>query len=575
MGSNKKKIFKKEIRKTFILYAVAPILIFTILSYNFLMLYGQRLIKNQNIATNNTVSALIEEELGRYIKGTEELSQDDKISGYINDVSNQTITNQKDIYELLYGFVNDQQIKSIFHITDSKGSSIITNSFYESPYNDYEIFLTGIFKQMKRNPQRTIRMINRVQLEGNMRTIYSIGRAISYEGETVGYIIFDLLESSWDEIIYSNDIDIIAITDPYKNAIKATNNLILDRMGKFKYKIHKHKYAYIRTAEKYYIYQSDILDGEISVFTLTSMRFINQFYFVGIIFLLILFSILTVAIVYISKSMSINKTKSIDELLHAIKAVQEGHLDFRVNITSNDEFELIGNYFNDMIVRLKALLNKNNELVNRNRMSEIMQLEAQFNPHFLFNALETLKYMIRIDTEKAVEMVVGLASLLRYSINYEDGNIYIRTDIKYIEDYLMIQKYRFNKRLEYIINIEEDTKDCVVPKLIIQPMIENAINHGYSKKEKLNIELNTFIDKNKLVLEIIDDGDGFSKERLEEIVASLSQEGLETNHIGLYNVYRRIQLLYGDQYGFHIESVQGEGTKVTIYLPILRGGECD
>ena len=139
----------------------------------------------------------------------------------------------------------------------------------------------------------------------------------------------------------------------------------------------------------------------------------------------------------------------------------------------------------------------------------------------------------------------------------------------------MIQKYRFNKRLEYVINIEEGTRDCVVPKLIIQPMIENAINHGYAKKEKLYIELNIFTEENKLVLEIIDDGDGFSKERLEEIVTSLSQDGLETNHIGLYNVSRRIQLLYGEQYGLHIDSVQGEGTKVTIYLPILRGGETD
>lgn len=119
------------------------------------------------------------------------------------------------------------------------------------------------------------------------------------------------------------------------------------------------------------------------IFTLTSMRFINQFYLVGLIFLLILFSMLSIVIIYISKGMSANKTKSIDELLYAIKKVQEGDFDFCVNIDSNDEFELIGNYFNDMIIRLKQLISKNNELVNRNRMSEIMQLEAQFNPNVI------------------------------------------------------------------------------------------------------------------------------------------------------------------------------------------------
>lgn len=113
------------------------------------------------------------------------------------------------------------------------------------------------------------------------------------------------------------------------------------------------------------------------------MRFINQFYLVGLIFLLILFSMLSIVIIYISKGMSANKTKSIDELLYAIKKVQEGDFDFCVNIDSNDEFELIGNYFNDMIIRLKQLISKNNELVNRNRMSEIMQLEAQFNPNVI------------------------------------------------------------------------------------------------------------------------------------------------------------------------------------------------
>lgn len=575
MEKNKRKVFKKEIRKTFILYAVTPILIFSILSYNFLMLYSQKLIKNQNIETNNTVSKAIEDEINNYINGIEDIAQSYKISSYVGDKNKQNISNQKDIYELLYTFIHRQKIKSIFYITDTQANSIITNNFYELPYNNYEIFLTGLFKQMKQNPNETIAMINRVQLEMNMRTIYSIGRAITYNGEVVGYIVFDLLESDWDNIIYNNDIDIIAITDIHKNAITATNNLILDKIGKFKPHNVNNNYVYIRDMEKYYLYQSEILDGKILVFTLTSMRFTKRFYSVGLIFLLLLFLLLSIVIICVSKKISINKTKSIDELLYAIKKVQEGNLDFNINITSNDEFELIGDYFKDMMIKLKALLNKNSELIDRNRMSEIMQLEAQFNPHFLFNALETIKYMIKFDGQKAVQMVVGLASLLRYSINYGDGNVDIKTDIKYIKDYLMIQKYRFNKRLEYVIIIEDNTQDCVVPKLIIQPVIENAITHGYSKKENLKIELKAFIEKDQLILEIIDNGDGFSKERLEEVIKLLNREDLETNHIGLYNVHRRIQLLYGKQYGIQIESVYGEGTKVTIYLPILRGGGND
>lgn len=573
MIENKRKVFKEEIRKTFILYAVTPILIFSILSYNFIMFYGERVIKNQNIEINSVISKMIEEEITHYIAQVEELSSSPLIVNYINNADK--INNQASIYEMLYSFINNQKIRSIFYITDNNGNTIIDNSFCESPYNTYEIFLSGIFKQMKQRPDETIAMINRVQLDSNIRTIYSIGKAIVHEGKIVGYIVFDLLENDWNNIIYKYDLDIVVITDRHKNAIISTNNLILDSLGKFRFKLYKNKYIYIRDEEKYYIHQSKLANGNILIFTLTSMRFIDRFYLVGLIFLLILFLMLSIVIIYISKGISASKTKSIDELLYAIKKVQEGDLEFCVHIDSNDEFELIGNYFNDMIIKLKQLISKNNELVNRNRMSEIMQLEAQFNPHFLFNTLETLKYMIKIDTQKAVQIVVGLANLLRYSINYEDGNVSIRRDIRYIEDYLMIQKYRFNKRLEYTIDIQEEAMDCTVPKLIIQPIIENSINHGYSRKENLKISLRIFIEKGKLVLEIVDDGDGISKERLEEILTALKQENLEYNHIGLYNVHRRIQLLYGMDYGIHINSVYNEGTNVTIYLPIIRGEDND
>ena len=570
MEMGKPKVFKEEIRKTFILYAVTPILIFSILSYNFLMLYGQGLMKKQNIETNIYISDLIEEEINKYNDIVDHISKSYKIGRYIQDTGDQSIKKQADIYELVYNFNNQQKIKSIFYITDTKGTPIISNNFYDYPYNNYEIFLAGIFKQMKQNPDEIIGMINRVQLENNIRSIYSMGKAITYDNEVVGYVIFDLLEQDWDQIIYSNNVNIVAIMDRHKNCIITTNQLILDSMGKFRAKIYKNKYTYIGNMEKYYIYETPILDGKIIISTLTSTGFISRFYIVGLIFLFILFFMLSIVIINISKKIAINKTKSMDELLDAIKEVQKGNLNFEVNITSNDEFELMGNYFNDMISRIKDLISKNNELINRNRMSEIMQLEAQFNPHFLFNALETLKYMIKIDSQKAVQMVVGLASLLRYSINYEDESTDIKKDIKYIEDYLMIQKYRFNKRLEYIIDIEENTRSCRVPKLIIQPIIENAINHGYAKKDTLKIELNTFIEGEKLILEIRDNGDGFSKERLKEIVDLLNEENVETNHIGLYNVHRRIQLLYGNKYGLHIESAAGEGTRVTIYLPIIR-----
>lgn len=250
MRENKRKVFKEEIRKTFILYAVTPSLVFSILSYNFIMFYGEMLIKKQNIDTNYSVSKMIEEEITNYIAQVEKLSYLPQITNYINNTDN--INNQSSIYKMLYRFINSQKIRSVFYITDNKGSTIIDNSFCESPYNNYEIFLSGIFKQMKQRPNETIAMSNRIQLDSNIRTVYSIGRAIVYREEIVGYIIFDLLENDWNNIIYKYDLDIIVITDQYKNAIISTNNLILDTLGKFRFQIYNNKYIYKRHGKVLY-----------------------------------------------------------------------------------------------------------------------------------------------------------------------------------------------------------------------------------------------------------------------------------------------------------------------------------
>ncbi len=145
---------------------------------------------------------------------------------------------------------------------------------------------------------------------------------------------------------------------------------------------------------------------------------------------------------YISKK----KTQSITQFIDSINRVKDGDLKAFVNINTGDEFQLIGDQFNEMLRRLDLLIGKNNELLDRNRIAEMKQLESQFNPHFIFNTLETLKYMITVDQEKAMEMIVKFANLLRYSIDYEMKTIALEKDIMYLNNYLALQKFRYNQK---------------------------------------------------------------------------------------------------------------------------------
>jgi len=162
---------------------------------------------------------------------------------------------------------------------------------------------------------------------------------------------------------------------------------------------------------------------------------------------------------------------------------------------------------------------------------------------------------------------MGFGVILRYSIDYESKDILLDQDLDYLNSYLMIQKYRYNKRLSYQFKIDANVKELIVPKLILQPIIENCINHGYKEKDTLRIDI-TIKRRNMILIAIVqDDGDGIDEETLEKIRKSLSNPEDNPGHIGVINVHRRIQLMYGEEYGLELESEIGIGTKVTIKLP--------
>ncbi|MCP4177487.1 MAG: hypothetical protein GY756_06955 [bacterium] len=563
MGIQKRKFFKKEIRRTFILYALIPTLIFAVLIFSILFIYFRYMIKEQNRENNTDVSIFLKHEITIYKNELNNISNSDKILPVLEKKN----PDKSIAYEYLYDFVNRCKLKSVFYIFDAEGNTVMTSAWRNAQYHSNDYALEDMIKRMNSSPDKIIMMLNRTQSGLNSNKIYSMGKAIlNRDKRVIGYMLFDLVADDLNKIIYNKQVDVLVVTDQFDNVIVASNNFILNSMNKFIPSKFNNNYMWLNH-DKYYYYRSKINNDTIFVYTLSSTSLLDKFYVGGLIFMCIIFLFMTISIIIIAIRFSESKTKSLYKLLSAIKRLQKGHLNTYVDINSNDEFELLSDYYNEMLVELKKLMKQNREQLRRSNIAEIKQLEAQFNPHYLFNTFEVLKYMIKIDPTNAVSMVICMSDLLRYSINHEKENVKLIDDIKYIRDYLKIQKYRYDDKLTYSINIDEKAENCIVPKLIMQPLIENSIKYGYEKNGSVKLDLNIGVNDEKLVITLTDDGGGIKLDKLESIIKQLNKKENKTTHIGLYNIQRRIQLTFGENYGMYLENIDDKGMKVTISLP--------
>ncbi|XOQ25945.1 MAG: HATPase-c domain-containing protein [Mitsuokella multacida] len=205
-------------------------------------------------------------------------------------------------------------------------------------------------------------------------------------------------------------------------------------------------------------------------------------------------------------------------------------------------------------------------------ISEVRRLESQFNPHFLFNTLENIKFMVRLDPEAAQRMLVDLSQLLRYSIKGKERFVELVEDLAYTHSYIEIQKYRFGKRLVYQEDISEDVYECLVPRLIFQPVIENAIRYGISADGVIRVAVTAARQKGNLKVTVQDQGLGLPEKRLQEIRQMLSEGADPAVHTGIYNIHRRLQLLYGRSYGLKIDCPAEGGTLIVLTLPSRKEG---
>lgn len=268
--------------------------------------------------------------------------------------------------------------------------------------------------------------------------------------------------------------------------------------------------------------------------------------------------------------------KPVNVLMKNISKLKDGDFSVKMNPYKAYELNQLSEVFNKMIDEIQYLFHQVYEKQLLLKESELKSLQAQINPHFLFNVLEIISWNARMsENETIYKMVSYLGKFIRANITTgAREKITIRQELEYIEIYIYLQKMRFEDKLNVTMTVEDDSiLDYYLPTLCIQPLVENAIVHGIEEKiGNSNLAIIISNEKTSIHFEIIDDGIGFDTTRVDfNYNDSVKYRKEGHTSIGIYNSNKRIKLLYGDEYGISIQSKLEEGTKVSVYIPFDRG----
>lgn len=503
MVSNNK--FQEKI-KTKIVYLVSLVVLFIlVMFYVGSLIYNDaytedRLSKNNDILKNKVI------ELFEII--------DKQNLAYLSIINSGT-TKEK-LYGNLYKTNNILNGESFVYIVDDRNEMIFTNDENAENKKSFNNYLEILVNDIKNEKKKYMSI--KPSGDGNQLLI----------GNSVGQ--FYSITKLYEDDIY-NYIDVYnqyVITNDKGHVIAASNKNLVNNLYKFsvgKETIELNGQIYKLKSEKLYngvIVTSFILNNNI----IDLKNLLLMFFLV--------FVVVSISLDYFSDLISKNTTKSLDIMVNGIDDIKNGKSKYLEDINTNDEFEILSKEINRLLENIENLNNKNINLNELNKQIEIKQLESQFNPHFLYNTLETIRYVMFEDKNKASSLIMQLTSILRYSISNKKDMVKVNDDIVYIKNYLEIMKVRFQERFNYTIKLDEKCKNIYIPKLIFQPIIENSIKHNYIKKDKLSIWVTVEVVNNDLVIEIEDDGEGINEKDLNNINLSFETNN-QTTHIGCFN----------------------------------------
>ncbi|QUI22630.1 histidine kinase [Vallitalea pronyensis] len=284
--------------------------------------------------------------------------------------------------------------------------------------------------------------------------------------------------------------------------------------------------------------------------------------------------IVTLLVILITILFSKKFSKRIQRLNKKMLKVQRGDLDITEKVEGNDEIGELDNYFNGSIEKIKSLVRENYIQKLEKREAELVALQFQINPHFLYNTLESINYIAEIyDCKEVSIMSQKLGEMFRYSLNKDSEEfVMFQQEENHIKNYIDIQNIRFENKYQLKSHVSEDVKNSKVLKFILQPIVENAVTYGFNKRDTGIIQINASIQSDYLLISVSDNGTGIAPEKLKELNVlindlSFNLDGYQKS-VGLRNVNLRIKMTCGEEYGIKIDNHHDGGTTVTYRLPV-------
>lgn len=453
---------------------------------------------------------------------------------------------------------------------DENGDLIVADSTFDTVNND-NVYESNSFQNAINEPM--INIFSGVGFE-NDRYAFTLSRYMSFnrsENHGVALIEFDFTKIV--RLIYQSDLGEnghIAIFDRDYNVVYSslpelidedlfeTKNLVLGSAG------------VTINHQSFNLYISTITNTgwKVSVFTNNSQIYSVLYNFIIIVIItILLLSILYVFIVYVI-------VKQVTYPLYRLQAEMNKVKDLNYDVNrsklkkGSKEIIQLDATFNEMMRRIRYLADKLLQEQENQRKSELKALQNQINPHFLYNTLDSIIYMIdKGENQKAEEMIVALSKFFRISISRGKTIIPLKDEVEHVRNYLLIQKIRFGDQFTYSIDVDPSLYQYSCIKLILQPLVENAIEHGLNDNESGGkIEIIGTQNENYIILKIKDNGYGISEDKLEQIYKSFHDDSIHQG-VGLKNVYQRIKIYYGDEADIKIDSLFDEGTIISIYIP--------
>ena len=588
---------KKWIKKSFhrqLLFCFAVVALFP------LLLFGVSLIQTMETKINSDYEKRVTEQAEQIDAGVlhlfknfeetvESINANSKIVGQINEEDSWS---KSKIYLQFYREVSGLREYAQVDLYDKTGKCIYTTA-QGNAGTDLPVYW-GILKAVEESEENLV--LRRAEPNDKDILMYAAGKLLGKENTLEGYIVIGMRAENFEKLLYDNGNSKaeVAFLDTYWRMIFESGNLQTDKIREELMKGHKLLGVY-RAGEL-------LIEplGNTGLYTVMacpsvfSTEVLNSMY--SVLTVMLISSILWC--VGVASHVGRNMTRPVERMNTAMRTLQEGDLTVRIASDREDELGQMSRNFNIMANELEQNVQEKIEKQKELNASHIAMMQAQLNPHFLYNTLDTMKWVAKANhIPEIATMAAGLAKILRTSISKRQF-ICLREELELVNCYVDIQKIRFNDKFSYSVEMEEGLEDCVIPKLIIQPIVENSVLHGLKESEEGNIRVQITGKNGVLCIEVTDDGCGAPEEQMEAI-NHRRQEQL-VGHIGVSNVDTIIRLTYGEEYGIHMESLAENsenaadsestadsesiadrkgtetesaihGTKVTLRLPVKYG----